>query len=428
MATIVLNPLSDISIGLNTVVPAGAHCAQLGSADDDSSYVGSHWGSGTPFDIYGLPLFALGTINSISVTMRCKVSMVPCYCQTVLSTNGGDIWGTQRSPTSWTTYTDTWYTNPITGVAWTVNDIAGMVLKLGIYTNSSWNGYCTQLYVTIDYTPYGASSETLSIVGAGSYTQISWQTPDSGSHYDKVDDPANYPDEDSTYLETRSESYQLDTYDLSDLGAGVLRINAVVVFYRLRSAGSGICYGKAAVYTNSGVAYGTERSTSNPTSYVTFAHVWTANPITGVAWTKAEINALQAGAAIHTNYPAYGAIMTQVAVVVCYTVDQAPATPSTPSGIASGAPTISYTFSAAATDPEGDNIYYVFDWGDGNQSTTGYYASGAAGSASHSWSSPGTYLVKVYAVDSYGVASGWSSTTTVVIASPGSYAKIVGLW
>jgi hypothetical protein len=92
-----------------------------------------------------------------------------------------------------------------------------------------------------------------------------------------------------------------------------------------------------------------------------------------------------------------------------------PNTPTTPSGTSSGYTGLSYTYSSYATDPNGDQIKYYFDWGDGTGTWTGYYNSGATASASHSWASAGTYYVKVKAQDSRGTESGWSSSLTVSI-------------
>jgi len=99
--------------------------------------------------------------------------------------------------------------------------------------------------------------------------------------------------------------------------------------------------------------------------------------------------------------------------------NRAPNTPSTPSGTTSGYTGTSYSYSTSTTDPDGDNVCYQFDWGDGSTTTTGWYASGATASASHTWSSSGTYYVKVKAQDSYSAWSGWSSSLTVTISSGG---------
>jgi len=440
MATITLSPIADYSVGLNYQYPedSGSHYAKILSADDASSYVANKWASGWKYDIFKLPVFALGTINSVSIYIRGFCGTSDCSFQPGffnLKTQAY-AWGTGRNSTSYTTYSDTWTTNPFTGAAWTLTDLAQICLVVGAYNpNSSWTTTITQMYVVIDYTAYGASYETLIPNGAGAYTQIDSQEG-SGSHYQLVDDDINYSDEDSTDVWTRSTSYLVDTYALSDISSSsILHIKAVIVHFRIRgTSGSSGASGKPALYTNSGLYYGTEQTgflwdtILGNAGYLTCAHVWTTNPATGLEWTKAEIQALQAGIAIKAESGNRTVRVTAVSVTVCYTVDQAPATPSAPSGNAVGAPTVSYSFSTSTTDPESDTVTYTFDWGDGNQSTIGPYASGASASASHGWSTLGTYTVKVMATDALGATSGWSSTATIVIAAPGSYARVVGLW
>ena len=93
-----------------------------------------------------------------------------------------------------------------------------------------------------------------------------------------------------------------------------------------------------------------------------------------------------------------------------------PNNPSKPSGPTSGNVGISYSYSTSTTDPDGDNIYYMFDWGDGsNSGWIGPCASGCTISASHIWSSAGTYYVKAKAKDVYGAESGWSNSLIVTI-------------
>jgi hypothetical protein len=92
--------------------------------------------------------------------------------------------------------------------------------------------------------------------------------------------------------------------------------------------------------------------------------------------------------------------------------NQPPTTPSIPSGTSSGYTGTSYGYSTSATDPNGDQVKYTFDWGEGPQTTTGFYNSGATATASHSWSNEGTCYVKVKATDSKGASSGWSSSKT----------------
>ena len=92
-----------------------------------------------------------------------------------------------------------------------------------------------------------------------------------------------------------------------------------------------------------------------------------------------------------------------------------PNVPSTPSGSSSGYTATSYSYSTSATDPDGDQVKYNFDWGDGTTSETGFVNSGTPASKSHSWSSPGPYYVKAKATDSHGASSGWSNSRSVII-------------
>lgn len=95
-----------------------------------------------------------------------------------------------------------------------------------------------------------------------------------------------------------------------------------------------------------------------------------------------------------------------------------PRSPAKPTGLALGKTGTSYSYAAYAADPDGDRVFYAFDWGDGTTTATGYVASGTRATVSHAWSSGGTYLVKAMATDSKGANSGWSSLLTVIINTP----------
>ena len=93
-----------------------------------------------------------------------------------------------------------------------------------------------------------------------------------------------------------------------------------------------------------------------------------------------------------------------------------PSKPSAPSGPLSGIVGENYTYTASTTDPEGDDIYYNFSWGDGTYSGwIGPYASGEVASATHNWSEKGTYQLKVKAMDEYGKESEWSNPLPVTM-------------
>jgi hypothetical protein len=68
------------------------------------------------------------------------------------------------------------------------------------------------------------------------------------------------------------------------------------------------------------------------------------------------------------------------------------------------------TFTAVATDPDGDNISYFFDWGDDeNSGWTGFVPSGTSINMKYTWYPEDTYTVKVKAQDEYGADSQWAT-------------------
>jgi hypothetical protein len=95
---------------------------------------------------------------------------------------------------------------------------------------------------------------------------------------------------------------------------------------------------------------------------------------------------------------------------------QPPVKPSPPEGPASGKTGEELTYTAVTTDPEGDGLYYLFDWGDGTYSEwLGVYQSGEACEATHTWSSSGSFEIRVQARDTEGKISDWSDPLTVTM-------------
>jgi len=84
--------------------------------------------------------------------------------------------------------------------------------------------------------------------------------------------------------------------------------------------------------------------------------------------------------------------------------------PFTPeiTGPTNGEANKNYTYTATTTDPENDQIYYTWNWGDGKEETIGPFNSGGTCSAYHQWTSEGSYEVKVKATDTYGYESEWA--------------------
>jgi len=97
--------------------------------------------------------------------------------------------------------------------------------------------------------------------------------------------------------------------------------------------------------------------------------------------------------------------------------------PTTPIGPISGVNGTLYNYSTGGSSSNlGHSIQYFFDWGDGTNS--GWLAPGST-SASHSWSSPGTFLVKAQARCGTHISavSTWSGTLSVdieAVSTPGT--------
>jgi len=91
-----------------------------------------------------------------------------------------------------------------------------------------------------------------------------------------------------------------------------------------------------------------------------------------------------------------------------------PDQPSKPSGVTSGEIGQEYTYTTSTIDPNGDQIYYLWDWGDGNMSGwLGPYYADATFEATHIWKVKNNYNIKVKAKDVYGKESAWSESLSI---------------
>jgi hypothetical protein len=95
-----------------------------------------------------------------------------------------------------------------------------------------------------------------------------------------------------------------------------------------------------------------------------------------------------------------------------------PETPAIPDGPNEGVTGLEYDFSSSTTDPDGDGIFYMFDWGDGTYSNwLGSYPSGETVNASHSWGYAGDFDIRVKAKDDNGSdETAWSPPLTIHLA------------
>ena len=93
-----------------------------------------------------------------------------------------------------------------------------------------------------------------------------------------------------------------------------------------------------------------------------------------------------------------------------------PFTPEVPVGPSSGRFWKELFYCSNAVDPEGDQVYLLFDWDDGSHSGwIGPYESGQVVNLSHSWRQ-GNYNIIVKSKDIYGSQSNWSEPLSITIS------------
>ncbi len=91
-----------------------------------------------------------------------------------------------------------------------------------------------------------------------------------------------------------------------------------------------------------------------------------------------------------------------------------PEIPAMPDGPDSVRVNTSATYRTFTTDPNGDQIRYIYDWADGSFDTTTFYVSGDTTTADHAWADTGSYAIKVLAEDDKGnLSADWSDSLIV---------------
>jgi hypothetical protein len=101
-------------------------------------------------------------------------------------------------------------------------------------------------------------------------------------------------------------------------------------------------------------------------------------------------------------------------------VNNPPATPVL-TGPSSGVINQPYTLSVVTTEPDGEDIYYFIEWGDGQvDEWVGPYNSDAVATITHQWAEKGNYTIRAKAKDIFGLESDWA---TLTVTMPYSYNK-----
>jgi len=164
------------------------------------------------------------------------------------------------------------------------------------------------------------ATEILRPNAAGDETNGNWlQYPASGAHWDKVDEEV--PDDAATYLYTDASSFGDEDYNLPAHPVGSGTINYIKVYVRCKSDVLNYYKGYYRIYCKTN---GTLVHTSDAVlalAYTNYSQQWSTNPVTGLAWTWAEIDALQIGVSfvVSPYWAGHYAYCTQVYVEIGYT-------------------------------------------------------------------------------------------------------------
>ena len=108
----------------------------------------------------------------------------------------------------------------------------------------------------------------------------------------------------------------------------------------------------------------------------------------------------------------------------CYSIPElfeldnnvAPYKPDKPIGDMNGRINVKYTYTTSAADPNGNDLYYKWDWGDEMSDWFGPFRSGENVSISHIWDEKNSYEIKVKVKDIYGRESPWSDPLIISIS------------
>jgi len=107
-----------------------------------------------------------------------------------------------------------------------------------------------------------------------------------------------------------------------------------------------------------------------------------------------------------------------------------PLKPNTPEGEDTGEVGEEYTFYTVTSDPEDDQVWYKWDWGDELSDWVGPYNSVEIVSMSNTWDEQGDYEIKVKAKDIHGDESPWSDPLSISMPKKLSVNNngLIGYW
>ena len=162
--------------------------------------------------------------------------------------------------------------------------------------------------------------------------------------------------------------------------------------------------------------------TASATSYVSSgasasaSHIWTVDPGSSKTFSVSAKATDESGKESSWSSP----LSVTIKGPAISNENNPPTTPSVPYGPTTGSPGISYSYTTKATDPDGDQIRYTFDWGDGTASTTCLIRPDSTIRVYHKWtvsSGSKTFDIRVRSMDEHGMTSSWSDPLSVTITN-----------
>jgi hypothetical protein len=174
-------------------------------------------------------------------------------------------------------------------------------------TQPDWDLVLTPVTDTLNFRPNAAGDET----------DIKYQYPDTGAHWDKVDEET--ADDDSTYVYTPSLGWEEDLYHITDHSTQTVGgdINYVEVYMVCRATGN-FTQESAYVHIKTNGVEHNGASENLTTSYATYSHQWTNNPSTNTTWTWNETDNLQIGNGMREPGGSAESLCTQVYAEVSF--------------------------------------------------------------------------------------------------------------
>ena len=258
------------------------------------------------YDLYNSPNHTTesGTINYVQVFARAKSQTIAQHedgiykilitddaCANIYKSDDVDL-----TASTYKTYNKTWTVNPRTSNAFTWDNIDDAQFGLECSSPS------VSATLTTTFRP-NAAGDITQLIPVG-----------DAPNWKCVDDIV--PDENTTFVRVDLVGDLYDLYNIPNHTTEVGVITNVCVFARVRTGGGNTSFHQIKIKTQATEYVGTYRTATS--GWATYSDNWDINPNTLVAWTWADIDALQIGIRLDNNNASWSEDCTQVYAVITY--------------------------------------------------------------------------------------------------------------